>query len=71
MWILTFYLAILLNLQGIPFGNLIVELIGDDGEIERAIQFIEKQNVGVEEVTENGSEYRSYSERLVGNALHG
>lgn len=59
------------ELQGIPFGNLIVELIGDDGEIERAIQFIEKQNVGVEEVTENGSEYRPYSERFVGNALHG
>lgn len=59
------------ELQGIPFGNLIVELIGDDAEIERAIQFIEKQNVGVEEVTENGSEYRNHSERLVGNALHG
>lgn len=59
------------ELQGIPFGHLIVELIGSDSEIEKAIQFIKKQNVGVEEVTENGSEYRDYSERLVGNALHG
>ena len=59
------------ELQGVPFGNLIVELMGEDNEIERAIQFIKKQNVRVEEVTESGSEYRPHSERLVGNALYG
>lgn len=59
------------ELQGIPFGNLIIELIGDDMEMERAIQFIKKENVSVEEVTENGSEYRNHSGRVVGNALHG
>lgn len=59
------------ELQGIPFGNLIVELIGDEEEMERAIQFIEKQNVEVTEVTKNGSEHRAYSKLLVGNALHG
>lgn len=59
------------ELQGIPFGNLIVEFIGNEDEMERAIQFIEKQNVKVTEVTEVGSKYRTYSKRLVGNALHG
>lgn len=59
------------ELQGIPFGQLIIQLIGEDGEIEKAIRFIEAQNVRVEEVIENGSEYRAHSERLVGDALHG
>jgi D-methionine transport system ATP-binding protein len=59
------------ELQGIPFGNLIVELIGDEDEMESAIQFIRQHNVEVTEVTENGSEHRAYSKCLVGNALHG
>lgn len=59
------------ELQGVPFGQLIVQLIGEDGEVEKAIRFIEAQNVRVREVIENGSEYRADSERLVGDALHG
>lgn len=59
------------ELQGIPFGNLIVELIGDEYEIKRAIEFIMKQNVKVKEVFEDGSERGIDIERFVGNALHG
>lgn len=59
------------ELQGIPFGNLIVELIGDDYEIKRAIAFIISQNIEVKEVLKDGSKYRVDRECFVGNALHG
>lgn len=59
------------ELQGIPFGNLIVELTGNEIEMEKAIQFLETQNVEVTEVKEDGSEHRANFQRLVGNALHG
>lgn len=59
------------ELQGIPFGNLIVELIGEDYEMKRAIEFIINENVGVKEVFKDGSEHRVDIERFVGNALHG
>ncbi|MBS4210134.1 methionine ABC transporter ATP-binding protein [Bacillus sp. FJAT-50079] len=59
------------ELQGIPFGNLIVELIGDDQEIGRAIQFIKSQNVEVKEVKANGSKHTDYRESRLGYALHG
>ena len=61
------------ELQGSPFGNLIVELIGDDYEIKRGIAFIisQSQNIEVKEVLEDGSKYRVDRECFVGNALHG
>ncbi len=59
------------ELQGIPFGNLTVELVGDENEIESAIHYIKQHDVEVEEVTVDGSQHRAYSKRLVGNALHG
>ncbi|MGG3887611.1 methionine ABC transporter ATP-binding protein [Metabacillus fastidiosus] len=59
------------ELQNIPFGNLIVELIGDNREIDRALKFIHDQKVKVTEVTVNGSKYRAHFESFVGNALHG
>ena len=59
------------ELQGIPFGHLIVEFIGDRGEMEKAIHYIEKQDVEITEVTEDGGEYRAYPKCLVGNALYG
>lgn len=59
------------ELQGIPFGNLVVELIGDNYEIERAVEFVINQNIEVKEVFEDGSEHRIDIERAVGNALHG
>jgi D-methionine transport system ATP-binding protein len=60
-----------IELQGIPFGNLIVELIGDHDEVERALQFIENQNVEVKEVTRDGNQHTGHSEGSVGYAVHG
>ncbi|RLL43946.1 ATP-binding cassette domain-containing protein [Oceanobacillus piezotolerans] len=59
------------ELQGIPLGNLIVELIGDNYEIRRAIEFIINKDIEVKEVFEDGSEHRVDIERVVGNDLHG
>jgi len=59
------------ELQGIPFGNLIVEIIGNEDEIDRALQFIKNQNVKVKEVTKDGSKQRAHFKRLVGNSVHG
>lgn len=39
------------ELQGVPFGNLIVELQGSEAEIARAYQYIKKQNVSVKEIS--------------------
>lgn len=60
-----------IELQGIPFGNLIVELIGDHDEVERSLQFIEKQNVELKEVTRDGSQHTNHIKSGVGYALHG
>ena len=43
------------ELQGVPFGNLIVELQGVKEEISRAYDFIVQQKVIVNEVIRNGS----------------
>lgn len=59
------------ELQGIPFGNLIVEIIGNDDEIDRAFQFIKNQKVEVKEVKKDGNKQRAHFKRLVGNAVHG
>lgn len=59
------------ELQGIPYGHFIVELLGKNGELERAIQFIHSQDVMVQEVMEDGSKYRTDTRSLVGNTLHG
>ncbi len=63
--------ATITELQGIPYGHFIVELIGKDAELERAIQFLHKQEVIVKEVIQDGSKYRTYTRSLVGNTLHG
>lgn len=59
------------ELQGIPFGNLIVELIGNDHEINRVVEYIISQDIRVKEVTVDGSKYRDSIKRVVGNTLHG
>ncbi len=41
------------ELQGTPFGNLIVEFIGEDREIEKAIEKIKSQDVLITELTLN------------------
>lgn len=59
------------ELQGIPIGHLMVELTGDNDEIERALTFIKGQNVEVKEVWKDGSQHRVDFESFVGNAVHG
>lgn len=59
------------ELQGVPFGHFIVELAGNNEEIERALQFVLKQNVEVKEVTEDGSQHTDHFSSRVGYALHG
>ncbi|RIW29105.1 methionine ABC transporter ATP-binding protein [Bacillus salacetis] len=43
------------ELQGIPFGNLIVEFIGSDSEIKRALMYINQEKVRIKEVEANAS----------------
>ncbi|MBG9542337.1 methionine ABC transporter ATP-binding protein [Cytobacillus firmus] len=43
------------ELQGTPFGNLIVEFQGPDSEIRRAIQYISQEKVSIKEVTSRAS----------------
>jgi D-methionine transport system ATP-binding protein len=60
------------ELQGIPFGNLIVELRGAEEEIERTRVYISEQNVTIREVIDrDGSKHRTDSPSPVGNAVHG
>ena len=43
------------ELQNIPFGSLLVELIGETAEIARALQYIDQSDVNVEEVLADAS----------------
>jgi D-methionine transport system ATP-binding protein len=38
------------ELQGVPFGNLLVELGGNEGDVARAHQYLRQQNVSVKEI---------------------
>lgn len=58
-------------IQDVFFGNLIVELTGNNDEIEKAIRFIKGQNVIVTEVERNGSQQSDHNESRLGYALHG
>ncbi|MDQ0268178.1 methionine ABC transporter ATP-binding protein [Cytobacillus purgationiresistens] len=59
------------ELQGIPFGNLIIQVIGAHREVEDAIQYIIEQNVEVKEVEADGSQHRVNDQSFVGNIVHG
>ncbi|MCJ8009422.1 methionine ABC transporter ATP-binding protein [Lederbergia wuyishanensis] len=48
---LNVFHGMLTELQGIPFGNLLVNIQGDAEEIERAIQYMQEQAAIVREVT--------------------
>ncbi|MGD6802332.1 methionine ABC transporter ATP-binding protein [Rossellomorea vietnamensis] len=43
------------ELQGVPFGNLIVEFIGSESEINRALMYINQEKVAIKEVEANAS----------------
>ncbi|MER2191958.1 MAG: methionine ABC transporter ATP-binding protein [Solibacillus sp.] len=59
------------ELQGVPFGNLIVELVGEGSEIDRAANYIKLKNIEIKEVRAYESEQGNYSQRHLGNAVHG
>ncbi|WP_376739730.1 MULTISPECIES: NIL domain-containing protein [Bacillus] len=42
------------EVQETPFGNLIIEVTGDKQEIEKAFQYIEAQEIMIQEVKVNG-----------------
>jgi D-methionine transport system ATP-binding protein len=60
------------ELQGIPFGHLIIELIGTQEEIDRAKLYALQQNIKMEEVVANvRSKPRVDISGFVGNTVHG
>lgn len=60
------------ELQGVPFGHLIVDLSGSETEIEKARDYIARQNITVREVIGNvGGKSATNSHVHVGNLIHG
>lgn len=59
------------ELQGIPFGHLIVELVGSAPEIQKAFLYIQSKNIHMEEVVAHEGEHTDYHRRTVGYAVHG
>lgn len=59
------------ELQGIPFGNLIVELVGTDEEIKKAHQFIQTKDIQIEEVIAHEGELANHYRRSARYAVHG
>lgn len=59
------------ELQGVPFGNLIVELVGDDAEIQRATNYIKLKNIDIKEVYAHAGEQGNFAESHLGNVIHG
>lgn len=50
---LNVFHGMLTELQGIPFGNLLVHIKGDHAEINRAVQYMKEQEAILKEVTED------------------
>ncbi len=59
------------ELQGIPFGHLIVELVGSEPEIQKAFLYIQNKNIQIEEVSAHEGELTNHYRRSVGYAVHG
>ncbi|MBK3494773.1 methionine ABC transporter ATP-binding protein [Viridibacillus sp. YIM B01967] len=59
------------ELQNTPFGNLIVELIGEEVEIARAFEYIKSKNIKVQEVTTHEGELTDHHRCDLGNVIHG
>lgn len=59
------------ELQGIPFGHLIVELVGPKAEIQKAFLYIQHKNIHMEEVSAHEGERANHYRRSVGYAVHG
>ena len=61
----------IIEVQDIPFGNLILELVGPTQELEKALNFAKEQKVDFKEVISNGDRNRYHHESSLGNLLHG
>ena len=61
----------IIELQGVPFGNLIVELVGNEADVDRAINYIKLKNIDIKEVDAHAGEQRDITERHLGNVVHG
>lgn len=59
------------ELQNTPFGNLIIEIIGDEYEIKKTIQYIQTKNIQIKEVSKDGSKLQNYSPSYLGNVVYG
>lgn len=59
------------ELQQIPFGNLIVQVVGEVEEVEKAINYIQSKHIQIEEVLEDGNYERYTSRSNLGNTIHG
>ncbi|WP_269919215.1 methionine ABC transporter ATP-binding protein [Caldifermentibacillus hisashii] len=59
------------ELLNTPFGNLIIEIIGEQDEIKKAIHYIGSKNIQIEEVLANGSQSQNNSPSYLGNIVHG
>lgn len=61
----------IIEVQEIPFGNLILEIVGSKQELDKALRFAKEQKVDIKEVVSNGNRNRYHHERSVGNLVHG
>lgn len=59
------------EIQQTTFGNLVIELIGDSKEVEKALQFMESQSVRVKEVTKGGNKQADHYQSHLGHVVHG
>lgn len=59
------------ELQQVPFGNLIVEVIGEKIETDKVIHYIKGKNIQIEEVIADEYKLRNHSHSSLGNALYG
>ena len=61
----------IIELQGVPFGNLLVEFVGEEREIERAMDFVKAQNIDIQEVYAHAGEQGYSHSSDLGYVVHG
>lgn len=64
-------LANVIELGDVPFGHLLLELVGSDDEIEKALHYAANEEIKIKEVIKDGSRLRYYPKRDLGNVVHG
>lgn len=64
-------LANVIELQDVPFGNLLLEIIGADKEISRALDYALTEEVIIKEVTTDENRIGYHSTSSLGDVVHG